>query len=370
MDMPAMVDYLRSSGYLSTLVNNPMAQFGPGPQRFIGPELLPERETELLDYTEQAIQFRTVIANDSTRYAPVQKKESTILGSLRVQLGHNDIGDDLKARDYDAIVNILRQIGEIGDGDAPSMMAVNLMLGWVDKALVRPLNVKNEKDRWAAMVNASLVRTGDGNYTETVSYPNPAGHRSAAGGTWSNPSYDPYTDIMAKVELLRGKGYTVNRIITDTPTVSIMALNAKMTARVGRLAVVAGSVVNNPAGRVTLQELAAAFGREGLPPVETYDLQYRTQTSSGYYFPRGTMFFACTTGRDETIDRGDLEPLIMQNTLGYEAIGPAAGQPGPGKVTKIFPKEDKPVRVEGESYQASIPVITDPEAIAVITGIA
>jgi hypothetical protein len=62
---------------------------------------------------------------------------------------------------------------------------------------------------------------------------------------------------------------------------------------------------------------------------------------------------------------------VVGDTLGYTAIGRAAGQSNSGRVIKVRPVPDKkPPRVEGEGWQASFPVLADPEAVTVITGIA
>ena len=75
-----------------------------------------------------------------------------------------------------------------------------------------------------------------------------------------------------------------------------------------------------------------------------------------------------TTGRDATLDLGDSEQLLT-DTLGYTAIGRAAGQAQPGRVVRMEAFDNKPPRIEGEAWQTSLPVITEPEAIGVIAAI-
>jgi hypothetical protein len=119
-------------------------------------------------------------------------------------------------------------------------------------------------------------------------------------------------------------------------------------------------------GRATRDAMNAVLETDGLPPIETYDLQYRTQSGTGYFLPRDVMVLLGTTGRDETFDLGDDEQMVMADVLGYTAIGRAAGQSGPGRVIRAEAFEDKPPRIEAEGWQAALPVITSPEAIAVI----
>jgi hypothetical protein len=239
------------------------------------------------------------------------------------------------------------------------------------EALMLGLKFKMEKQRGECLSTGQVVRTGNDNYRETVLYPVPAAHRITVGGTWSSGAYDPYvSDIMPAMELLRGEGWEPSRIITDMTTSKILASNAKILARNGRLTVVGGAVTNTPSGRVFGNEINALFGRDGVPPIELYDRQYRTQTGSGYYWPRGYMLIACTTGRNQDIDRGDLEPLTVSEVLGYTAVGPAAGEMDPGPVLNVDTSVRKPKTITGEAHQASLPVLEEPEAFIVLSGIA
>jgi hypothetical protein len=359
-DIASLVRQLQDDGSIAAIAANPQAPFGTAARTYLGAQLLPERTVEDNAYREDAIRFRTVIANAGTRYSPTQKKGNELFASFLVELGESDIAREFTARDYDGLLRMLRT--------RPEMEAAATLVRWVD-TLNGGLLELNELYRWQAIVNASVVRQGDNNYSETVSYANPAGHRAAAGGTWSNDSYDPFADIMAMMDLLASKGYTVNRIIVPRPVVSILAGNDKVKARTGIVTVSGGALTAAP-GRASLEAINVALSRDGLPPMEQYDLQYRTQTGSGYFLPRNVFVMVATTGRDETLDLGNNEDLTLTNTLGYTAVGRAAGQATPGRVIRIEAKEDKPPRIEGEAWQTSLPVVTEPEAIAVITGIA
>lgn len=358
MDFLALVNQLMTDGTVPTLAVNEAAQFGIAPRAYVGATLLPERTVEENAYREEAIRYRTIIANDGTRYSPAQKKGADIVGSMLVELGNSDIAREFTARDLDALIRILgRNLDE--------QAAINLT-NWLDRTVNLALVEKNELQRWQAIVDASVVRQGDNAYSETVSYPNPANHRAAAGGTWSSDAYDPFTDILAMADLLAGKGYTVNRIITGRTIVSILAGNDKVKARTGLPVVNVAGTIAVSQSRATLDAMNLALGRDGLPPIETYDLQYRTQTGTGYFLSRTAFVMVATTGRDETIDRGDGDDLTLNDTLGYVGIGRAAGQGAPGRVVRMEAKMDKPPRIEAEGWQTSLPVITEPEAIAVI----
>lgn len=362
MDLASLVNQLMEDGTVRALALNTAAMFGITPRRYIGAELLPERTVDENTYREDAVRFRTVIANSGTRYSPVQKKGGDLVGSFLVELGNSDIGREITARDYDALVKLLQ--------NATTMEATANLMRFADRTLNGALIEYNEKQRWDAIVSASVVRTGDNGYSETVSYSNPANHRAAAGGVWSNDAYDPFTDILAMADLLEGKGYTVGRIITSRTVLSILSGNDKVKTRTGVATInTSGQIAATP-GRASSDAINMALARDGLPPIETYDLLYHTQTGSGRFLPSTVFVMVATTGRDETIELSDTaENLIISDTIGYTAIGRATGQPTPGRVIRMTAKEDKPPRVEGEGWQTSLPVITDPEAMAVINTI-
>jgi hypothetical protein len=339
----------------------PTKQYGIAPRSYLGASLLPERMVDENAYREESIIYRTVIANDGTRYSPSQKKGAALVGSFLVELGNSDIASEFTSRDYDALLRILNT--------RPSMDAAASLLSWLDRTVNLALIEKNEKQRWEAIVSASVVRSGDNGYTETVSYSNPANHRAAAGGTWSSNSYDPFADILAMADLLESKGYTVGRIITSRTVLSILAGNDKVKARTGVATINASGQITATAGRATRDAINGALERDGLPAIETYDLQYRTQTGTGYFLSRSAFVLVATTGQDESIDLGDTNSRMVANTLGYTALGRAAGQAMPGRVLRMEAFENKPPRIEAEGWQTSLPVITNPEAIAVITSI-
>lgn len=366
LDLPGLVERMAREGQFRTVTGNPLAAFGTGNRPLLGATLLPEVNVPENEYMEDGIRYRTIIANSGSRYSPVQLKSGVLIGSMRVSLGHSDIGDQIDSAKYDALLRLIAREG----GSNPSLAAMRQILQWADKTLNQPLIVLNEKQRWDAIVASSVVRTGDNGYRETVAYTNPAGHRVAAGGDWDSDAYDPYADIIAGAEVLAGKGYTVNRIITSTTVMSKLSNNLLVQQRVGRVTIMGGVVAGLP-GRASKADINGMLNEDGLPPIEIYDTQYFTQTSSGYYLPRTVMVMVATTGRDETIDFGDSEPLNVENTLGYVGVGRPAGQADAGR---YIPEprvitNSKPPRIEGEGWQTALPVITEPEAIYVITGI-
>lgn len=359
-DLNSVIQGLYEDNTFANLLS-PRLQFGPDGAPLLGASLLPERPVPDNAYREDAVEFRTVIANDGTRYSPVQKKGSELVGSFLVELANQDIGLELTGRAYDIIVQML--------GRGLSMEAAAQVTRLAARA-ADGLRERSELQRWQAIVSAAVTLTGDNGYTETVSYSNPANHRAAAGGTWSSDSYDPFDDIMTQVELLASKGYTVNRIITGRPVLSILSNNDKVKARSGLPVANVGGTITVANVRASLDGINAAFARDGLPSLEVYDRQYRTQTGTGYFLDRASMVLVGTTGREEEIDLGDTGALTVANTLGYTAIGRATGQATPGRVLHVESHNNKPPRVIAEAWATSLPVIMNPEAIAVIHTIA
>jgi hypothetical protein len=358
-DLSTLVRNASEDGTFQTIARNSAAQFGIPSRQYLGATLLPERTVAKNMYREDAIKYRTIIANDGTRYSPVQKKKGELYGSMLVELGNSDIGREITGEEYDVLVNYLETNAE--------MAAVAQMIDWVDVVLNRALLEKNEKQRWEAIVSASVAREGDNGFSETVAYPNPAGHRFNAAGTWSTDSVDPFVDILAGADLLESKGFSVNRIITSRTVMSILAGNDKVKARTGLLTASGGTLAAT-AGRASLEGINGALERDGLPPIERYDLQYRTQTGTARFLASNVMVMIATTGRDESLDLGDTQQLLT-DTLGYTAVGRATGQGSPGRVVRMEAFENKPPRIEGEAWQTSLPVVTEPEAIVVIGSI-
>jgi hypothetical protein len=362
MDVMTLLEQMLSEGAFTDLLNNPLAQFGTGSRQYLGATILPERMVEENAYTEDAIRYRTVIANDGSRYSPAQKKESGLLiGSMEVSLGHQDIAREFTAREYDVFLRLLNRNA--------TMDAMVSILNWFNRTVVLSLVELMEKQRWDAIVNATVVRKGDNGYEETVLYPDPPGHRITLVDAWSDDTVDPFEDIAAVANVMREKGYEVNRIITSRAVVSTIANNPLVRSRAGQafLQVDATGALSARYGRLQTAQINQSLQADGLPPIETYDLTYRTEMGVEYFLPRDTMVLLATTGQDEELVAEE-ELRLIQNTLGYHAVGRAAGQANPGRALWMEAYRNKPPRIEAEAWQTSLPVINEPEAIATISG--
>jgi len=369
MDIRTLINRMSLAGDFQLIARNPLAQFGVPNRRYIGAELLPNRTVEVNNYIEEFIRYRSIIANAGTRYSPTQKKGGALTGVMQVNLAESDKAAELTGRDYDALLRIL--------ASNDSMTAIAAITNFVELTINVPLEERLEAWRWQAIVSAAVTLSGDDSYTETINYSNPSGQRAAASAAWSTATTDPFADIFAMVTLAASLGYTITRIITSRNVASIMGNNAKVQARTGRLILNVGTGgVAVASGRSSLLELNAALALDGLPPIELYDLQYRTETGTTRFMASNVMVLVAETGRDPALDLGDtaqLAPEILDrltNTVGYTAIGRPVGQSEPGRVirSEFFP--DKPPRVWAEGWQTALPVITSPQAIYVINSIA
>src|SRR5215204_3302639 len=108
MDIGTLITSMNADGTIPTIARNPAAQFGRPARQYLGATLLPEVMVDLNMYREESVKYRTIVANDGTRYSPTQLKSGDLIGSMLVELGESDIARQYTAQQYDAM---LRYIG-------------------------------------------------------------------------------------------------------------------------------------------------------------------------------------------------------------------------------------------------------------------
>jgi hypothetical protein len=372
-DLLTLVQELQDDGRFQTIFKNPLAQFGDPNQRrpFLGAQLLPEMQKSKNLYEEAAVQFLSTIANDGTPFAPPKLQRSIKRGSTLVKFGHIDVKTELTGEDLEAIIQML----ESGE-NSNQQLAQNQLLTWMDRSVNLSLKIKQEKQRWQAIVDASVPRKlGDGS-TETVTYAAPSGHRFNATGTWSNDSFDPFTDIIAAWNLLWDLGYDVAHNITSNTVASKLGLNDKVRTRAGYLGIDNSGVVQTTSLGVGLGLANEALRRgtmadREIPLIQTYDLNYETQDGSrDFFLPRDCFVVVGTTGQRREVLAND-ELFYLENTLGYYGIGRVEGYTESGTIVKTEVRDRKPRAVCAEAYVTGLPVIfsRNMEAIVVIENI-
>lgn len=359
MDILTLLEDSQSD--IQIVVGNPLAQLGPPEDPFIGLQLMPERLVDENQYTETRISYKTIVANNGTRYSPVQIKGGAFVGEFDVKVVSSDRGAQLLAQEYDAIIKILKRY----TGSDIPMQALMQLLKWVDKSLVQPLVVKNEKTVWECLVDAQVLIEGDDGFKDVVNISNPAGHR-VASGDWSDPDYDPMIDIYARADFLKSKGYKVARQIAPGPKVTQLLNHPKVKAAArGFITVDAGALVGSQ-NRLTLTAFNDFLAENELPPVEKYDKTYNTQTETKNFLKRDVWVMVAQTDQQEEVPVADGDPLVIDKTLGYVAVGTNAGYDQPGRMVKTEAFDGKAPHVDGQSWQESFPVNQNPEAVTVL----
>lgn len=349
-DLPSLIRRLQSEGAFTNAARLPGLTIGLAGRRYLGAEILPVRLVTDNIFYERGISYRTVLANTGTRYSPVTLERNVAVGSMLVELGEIDAGDEFTAADYDALVDLLGTRGELE--------ATAQALDWSTRTLALPIQERLEKQRWEALDDAQVVRKGNNGYLENVAYPNPSGHRVTSSALTDN-AVDPIEALLVQQQLLASKGYTAGRIITSTRVASLIARHPLTRSAIG-------GAGNTTPVRVTRDVLNGYLNEFGLPGIETYDLTARNADGTTVRFKReNALTIVAATGRTATLDLPD-GPLVLPDTLGYTAIGRAAGQPASGIVVNVEPKSDKPVRLQGEAYATAGVVNTDPESVAVV----
>jgi hypothetical protein len=344
---------------------NRTSQFGRPGRTYLGARFLPERLVPNNSYIEGEIRYRSVVALDASRYSPAQKRGNEIVGTMRVDLTDQDIAEDYTSEDYDAQIAIDKLNSDAENLGNPNFGEEGLR-GWFNLKINVPLIEKIEKMRWEALVDAVVPLRGNNGYAEDVALPNPTGQRVAASDDWTDPTFNPIEDIIAMVQAAEEDDYQIGAFVAGSPVIWALLRNPKViTAAKGYINVNAGALVDN-SGMLTREGLNAYLDGLGMPAIIPYNLKYRDQLTSHFFLKRDVFVGLSLTGRQNTLDLGDGEFLPMRDTLGYAAIGRAAGQGAPGRASFQAFHGDKPPRLEVQGWMTSFPVLSDPQAVRVI----
>lgn len=375
---------LQEDGYFERLALDPNAQFGSESQPLLGARYLPEQLVTENAYEETQVRYRTKPALDGTRYSPAQmQKSGHLIGSLKVELGYSDTADQLTGQEHDGLIKLLNR-----GGDA---QAIAQAIRWVDNSLVRPHVIKNEIQRWQAIVLGQVTRRGSDGYSETVSYYTHPGHRpvvnsgsvgSPAG--WYSDSYDPMDDIAAGVQALEDLGYSITDMICTGRLSGVLKRNGEMAKRTSRVIVNQSAQISSIAGRITQEQLNGIFQDESLPDLTVYNAGWETDNGFKRFLdlaPSADRDYFVILGRSQrqwdmaSSYAGSVDSMaggfvdgsiVLDNTLGYYAVGRNVSQSTPGRTIFTEVQQRKPQGLYGESYQTGFPVITEPQAIFVI----
>lgn len=378
-DIGTLIEQMRGTDEFRLQANNPRVQFrNRNGQRLIGAELLPESPRELNQYDEEDIQLLDVVADDLGAYSPPEIKTGAArYVTFNVKMGDSGIAVQMSPKDYSELVRMLQR--------NPTMEeAANTILDF-NGQLTRAMTTFNEIQRWAAILNGSVVRKV-GNTTETITYPNytTSGgvvQRLTISGAWSSNSYDPFDDLMLALDVAADLGYqSVVRCISGRNVSRTLASNELVARRTSNFTQILDAT---PGAATTFfdppsqSKLAAKMADYGLPGIEHYDIMYADQDGQHRYIPDDCMIFVFSTARSNEpaleIQQTLNEPFIPDalNTIGYTGIGTTAGHEdsGPGRWTKVEFKDEARPHVFGEGVQKSLPVLTEPYGFLVYKGI-
>lgn len=364
---------LVDSGIHQSLARNVNITFGRRDKPYVGATILPERLVDSNFLVEDELEFIATPANDATRYSqPIRQSAAEVISSRNIILGELDVERELTGKAFDDMVRIAESSEE----------AARLQLiDWMNTALNISLIEKSEIQRWQMLEDGVVIIKGSDGKENTVTMDrDPNLTITVPAGTAQNPTGlygtdDPMTYISAMVKALSDKGKTVTRIITDNQTISGLSMNPKMQGRLGNQVFVPSGNSLTTEQRTGLVDVGSLnnYLRTfwGLPPLESYDLTYRTSDYKYKHFKsRGTMLFIGDSGQREIITQaGNLQPtgnLTLENTLGYYAVGLAVGQLSPGRVIVSAEKRLKPVGITGQGFQTSFPVLNKPDSLGVI----
>lgn len=371
-----LLAYLEQEGTLRDLLNDPTAQFGTGEVPYLGATLLPERRVEDNVFREQGIKYKTFLAQAGSYYSPAQLNTAgEIVGSFLVELGKNDQADQVTAQTYKTLMALLR--------DKRPRDALLAATRWFDFHILRPHLDLDEKYRWDAIIKAMVTRRGSNGYLETVDYPNPPGHRPPPipSGTVATPtgwydtsgSYDPFEDVFAVADMMSRKGYSLSRILTGSRKIpSVLGRNPVVRERTSSVTFTADGDLSARPGRATATQINGYLGEESIPPIEIYNKTYFAREGNGskeyLYIPDNVLVFIGGTQQTEVLDLGQERGVLeLENTLGYYALGTTAQDYRPGRTTNIEERNLYPGGMYAEAVSLTLPVIMEPEAIAILT---
>lgn len=365
-DINVLLQELSDKGAFDNLANNPQLQFTADNQELLFSSLLPERLVQQNEFKESGIRFKTLMANDSTRYSPPVKRGNAILSSTVVSLADSDIAAELTMQAYESFIRTLT---------ASPMQAVANLLRFIETGVAMPLAILREKYRADIFDKGYIERKGANQFYELVKVPEIAGHRITVLD-WANPATSILSTLKSVKKMLLKKGYKITQMITTSDVIEDYLVPNNEIAKYGLM------VINNAPGTGSAQAVAlptmseqqvvfSALAANSLPAPTIYDHGYDTlgeePGDTGYkQFLNKKVILVCNSGRTQDLSLGDNTNLTLANTLGYTAIGVTTGQLQPGVRTKVTNYDGKDARIEAYGWQTSFPVLQDPEAYVVI----
>jgi hypothetical protein len=244
------------------------------------------------------------------------------------------------------------------------------LLGLIDQLLKYALLDKKEKQRWEAIVDSVVkVKKASGQqYSVTIDAP--AGNRVISPSFFNDDSFDPLQEIFKGIDVLKGHGFNkIQALVSTYAPISAMRSNAIVQRRTGGMTV---DTVNNAVypvtGVPTNARINQVLSEQGIPPITEYNEGYNTEAGFSSFIPKDAMVLIASTMREQEIIVPNGKDMLLYDTLGYYGVGMCQGETEVGDVIKLFPREKKPVQIEGEAQAVGFPVPLEEKAIYVIRG--
>ncbi len=146
-DIAGLIAQATTDGRFAQIASDPFAQFGTSARRYIGAELMPEKNVDEYMFREEAFQFLSTIANDETRHSPPTMQKMAQSASMNVILGDSGIASQLNTPEFEALRGMLNRGGD--------MNAMARFIKFPERLNIA-LQEYNERQRWQAIVNSSI----------------------------------------------------------------------------------------------------------------------------------------------------------------------------------------------------------------------
>lgn len=360
-DLAKLIADKMADGSITSFVNDGRAGFtlnmpDGSTVDYVGARYLPLVNRENA-FDEDGIYFRSVIAYDATRYAPVVPRGGMESEPVSVRLRTNDTGAQLTGRDYDVIVQLSR-LNRI-DG------VERILQDFLQTQIIKPLNDLIEKQRWQAIADGIVKRRGDSGYVEDVAYANPDGHRvtvpsgtAAAKTGWYDPDYSILNDIFAMADKLG----TVTDIVTSRKILALMSMNNEIKAYGGLAVTNTQGQSQTLPGRVLANSIDTILQGNSLPGIALHEAKYEQLDGTRVRYLRDDAFVMLNTSSLNPETVSEQPELITPTTLGFVGNGIATAQTTNGKAVYLRVNGNrKSPNVEAEGTQVSLPVLLNAE---------
>lgn len=364
MDLATLIEKAIDEEKFVELFSDNLTQFidFQNRQPYLGSLLLPDMLKTENKYDEQDFQFKSIVADDTGRYDPAVKKKRAARRSLSVSFGHYNIGTDIVANEIDHINELLNM-----GSDEQAMTYLTNLVRLLGRKAVQD---KREIHKMEAIVEARTTLVGANGREFVLNQSDPAGHRFAANGNWSDDTYNPITgDVLPAIDILEDLGMQVRGMYCRRKASRLLQGNEQVRTNVF------GNINFVPPTQVSLDAISAYLSNQrdnvtDLPPIRTYNKTYDTQTETRHFLPDDVFVIVARTPRDYSIAIEDGEDLLIQSTLGYYGIGKPQARTQPGDVIQVRLHNELPMYIELVAFGCGAPVIQEPTALVVINGIA